>query len=132
MVYLVTGKKDAGKTTYGKRYAEELKADGYKVIMIDGDEFRDKNQNQDYTDAGRIKNLMSAAEMAADFEDKGYIVIMAFVAPRKEWRDMMRRLWKMSSVIYVPGGTLWSGTTYDRPTEDELTLHALWMAPEGR
>lgn len=128
MVYLITGKKDAGKTTYAMRFANELKAEGYKVIMIDGDEFRDKRKNDDFSDEGRIKNLMDAAQMAAEFEQKGYIVIMAFVSPRKEWRDMMRKLWTMSVVVYIPGGTLWPGTTYERPTEQELTLHALYMA----
>lgn len=132
MVYLITGKKDAGKTTYGKRFAEELKADGHKVIMIDGDEFREKNKNDDFSDEGRIKNLMSAAEMAAEFEEKGYIVILAFVSPRREWRDMMRKLWMMSAVIYIPGGTLWPGTTYDRPTDGELTMHTMYMAKQGR
>ena len=130
MVYLITGKKDAGKTTYGKRFADELKAEGRKVIMIDGDEFREKNRNQDFSDEGRIKNLMEAAVMAAEFEQKGYIVIMAFVAPRREWRDMMRKLWRMSVVVYIPGGTLWPGTEYERPTDGELTIHALYMATE--
>ena len=132
MVYLITGKKDAGKTTYGKRFAEELKAEGHKVIMIDGDEFREKKQNDDYSDQGRITNLMNAADMAAEFEEKGYIVVLAFVAPKREWRDMMRKKWRMSVVVYVPGGSLWPGTTYERPTDGELTIHAMYMATEGR
>ena len=73
---------------------------------------------------------MGAAQMAAEFEDKGYIVILAFVAPKREWRDMMRKLWRMSVVIYIPGGTLWPGTEYERPADGELTIHALYMAKQ--
>jgi adenylylsulfate kinase-like enzyme len=135
MVILVTGKAGAGKTTYGKRLAEEYKAEGRKVIMIDADEFREERgttKPEDFSDEGRISNLMEAAKLAAEFEKKGYIVILAFIAPKEEWRDMMRKLWEMSVVVYIPGGTLWPGTIYERPTFDELTLHALYMAPEGR
>jgi adenylylsulfate kinase len=135
MVILVTGKAGAGKTTYATRYAEELKAEGHRVVMIDGDEFREQRgttKPEDFSDEGRISNLMDAAKMAAEFEEKGYIVILAFIAPKEEWRDMMRKLWKLSVVVYIPGGTLWPGTNYERPTFDELTLHALYMAPEGR
>ena len=119
MVYLITGKAGAGKTHYSKAFAKELEGEGYKVIVIDGDEFRDKKKNQDFTDAGRIKNLIDAAILAKEFEEQKHIVLMSFIAPKKEWRDMMREYWQESKVIYLPGGTLWPGTTYDRPKEDE-------------
>jgi len=126
MVYLITAKKDAGKTHYGNLFGEELKAEGYKVIHLDGDEFRGERKNNDFTDKGRIKNLTDAAKLAAEFESKGYIVILSFVAPRKEWRYMMRSYWKESIVVYLPGGILWPGTTYDRPDKDELMIHDLY------
>ncbi len=132
MVYLITGKKDAGKTTYAERLAEELKLAGYDVVVIDGDEYREKRKNTDFTDEGRIKNLMDAAQMAADLEAEGKIVICAFVSPKREWRDAMREYWRMSIVVYIPGGTLWENTTYERPTDGELVLHALYKAPGGR
>lgn len=130
MVILVTGKKDAGKTTYAERLAIELKAEGKSVVVIDGDVRRKKTDDKDFSDEGRIRNLMGAAEEAARLEAEGKTVILAFVAPREEWRNEMRKLWKDSIVVYIPGGTLWPNTTYERPTHDELTLHALYMAPK--
>jgi len=119
MVYLITAKAGAGKTHYSKCFAKELEGEGYKVIAIDGDEFRNKNKNQDFSDEGRILNLTNAALLAKELEEQGYIVIMAFIAPKKEWRDMMRKHWKESKVIYIPGGTLWAGSQYERPQNDE-------------
>jgi len=120
MVYLITGKKGAGKTEYAKRLGAELELSGQKVYYLDGDVFRLENQNNDYSDEGRIKNLMAAASVAAEKERDSDIVLMSFVSPKKEWRDKMRDLWKSSRVIYIPGGTLWEGTSYERPLEEEL------------
>jgi len=122
MVYLITGKKGAGKTEYANRLGSEMEKNGQKVSYLDGDVFRLEHQNNDFSDQGRIQNLISAAEMAATLESKGNIVIMSFVSPKKQWRDDMRKLWEKSRVIYIPGGTLWEGTTYETPTEEELNL----------
>ena len=123
MIYLITGKAGAGKTHYATKLIEELQIDKEKVIMIDGDEYREKTSNHDYSLAGRTKNLMGAATLAKDFEEEGYIVVMAFVAPNKELRNMMRTHWQASRTIYIPGGDLWEGTTYEIPDEDELDLY---------
>ena len=132
MVYLITGKAGAGKTHYAETLAEELKQAGHSVAVVDGDVLRTKRKNDDYTDKGRILNLMDAAEMAAELEAEGKIVICAFVSPKREWRDAMREYWRMSIVVYIPGGSLWKGTKYERPGDGELTLHALYKAPGGR
>ena len=120
MVILITGRANAGKTHYGAQLAKELILEGLNVSMIDGDTHRDKTNNKDFTDKGRIDNLTSAADLAAELEEHADVVIVAFVAPRQEWRDMMRKKWKKSRVVYVPGGTLWEGTTYEKPTDEEL------------
>ncbi len=120
MVYLITGKAGAGKTHYSKAMAKELIKEGKYTTVIDGDKFRKKNKNQDFSDEGRIKNLMSAAVLASELESRGDIAILAFIAPKKQWRDEMRKLWTKSRVIYIPGGHLWPNTEYEKPTEKEL------------
>ena len=90
MVYLITGKAGAGKTHYAKAFAKEFKKKGVKAKMIDGDDFRKDSWNSDYTDAGRIKNLRGAANLARLYEKKGYTVLVAFIAPRREWRTPSR------------------------------------------
>ena len=120
MVYLITGKAGAGKTHYAKAFAKELKEEGIRVKVIDGDDFRKDCDNKDFSDQGRIQNLYGAASLASIYEKMGYTVLVSFIAPRKEWRSVMRSYWKESRLVYLPGGTLWEGTTYERPTEDEF------------
>ena len=130
MVYLITGKKDAGKTTYAKRLVQELVASGTQAAVLDGDEFRQETSNDDFTDEGRQRNLIGAAKVAAELEAQGNFVAVAFVAPRKAWREAMRLYWRESRVIYLPGGTLWPNTIYEVPDDEELnvkTREELWQ-----
>ena len=120
MVYLITGKRNSGKTHYARALAQELRLQGYKVTVIDGDEFRLITGNKDFSDEGRIKNLTDAAIKAQKYEKEGHFVLLAFVAPKREWRYMMRGYWKESRVIYIPGGTLWKNTFYEHPEDQEL------------
>lgn len=120
MVYLITGKSGAGKTHYAQAMAQELLDEGLDIQWIDGDVFRLEMENQDYSDYGRLKNLLAAAIQAQYAERIGKIVIVSFIAPKKVWRDQMRKHWYQSRVIYLPGGSLWEGTEYEKPTEDEL------------
>lgn len=125
MVILITGKAGAGKTEYGTRLANELHLAGVKVSMIDGDEFRQQRGTtgrEYFTDEERLKNLLGAAEVARDLECEGCTVVMAFIAPRTAWRDVMRSSFKESRVVYIPGGNLWEGTTYETPTDEELQI----------
>ena len=124
MVILITCKAGAGKTHYAEALAKELQGkEGYQVKMLDGDTFRKKTKNKDFTDKGRIANLIKAARQAREWEWQGCVVIVAFIAPMKEWRNMMRRFWIKSRLIYMPGGTLWEGTIYETPTEDEFEIY---------
>lgn len=121
MVYLITGKRGSGKTTYAVKLLKELRGEGHQVEWLDGDRFREETGNDDYSDKGRYNNLMLAAKRAQDAERKGSIVILSFVAPRKEWRQNMRCQFKHSHLVYLPGGELWKGTEYEVPDIEELS-----------
>lgn len=123
MVILITGKKGSGKSTYAKRLKAELEAEDFEVVWLDGDVFRAETQNNDYTMEGRRRNLHQAAEIAAAHEAKGRVVLCSFIAPTKALRKMMRRHWAISRLVYIPGGTLWEGTTYERPSDRELEVY---------
>jgi len=119
MVFFVTGKAGAGKSTYAARLAEELLEEGRMVRVLDGDEVRRVSGNDDYTDAGRQRHLMDMARSAAWAEQLGFTVVVAAIAPRACWRREMRAMWAKSVLVYMPGGQLWEGTKYERPQDDE-------------
>jgi len=125
MVILITGKQNAGKTFYATSLKLELELEGRKVVLLDGDEWRQKHKNTDFSDEGRIINLISASKEAERFENMGYIVLMSFIAPKKKWRETMSKYWSVSRVVYIPGGTLWEGTSYEKPDDEELNLKVI-------
>ena len=119
MVYLITGKAGAGKSTYAKKLEQELIENGQKVFVLDADTVRMVYENQDYTDAGREAHLLNIAKIAQLAETMGFVAIVAAISPKAEWRDKMRDHWYESRLVYIPGGTLWAGTTYETPTDEE-------------
>ncbi len=123
MVILITGRAGSGKSHYSQALAKELTDAGIPVATFDGDALRGETGNKDYTDKGRIQNLVRAATLARQREYAGDVVICSFIAPRKEWRNMMRGFWDKSRLVYLPGGTLWKDTIYETPTESEFKVY---------
>ena len=120
MVILVTGRAGAGKSTYATRLVSELSEERVRAIILDSEELRRGSGNEDYSDEGRKTHLERVARMAATMERTGGLVIVAAISPTRELRDMMRSFWHHSRLVYIPGGSLWPGTAYERPTDDEF------------
>lgn len=120
MVYLITGKAGAGKTTYAENLAGELLSQGKPVVVLDSEKERERLGHYDYSDDGRRVHLLGLALEAARHEIRGMVVIVAAVCPYKDLRDTMRLFWRKSLLVYMPGGELWPGTTYEIPDEEEL------------
>ena len=121
MVIWVTGKKGAGKTTL----AYEIKSGLDKAVVLDGDEIR-AIYPADFSDEGRKNNITRIGQLAGLIERQGYTVICALVSPKKEWRDEARSHAQKSYLIYVEGGTLWPGTTYETPDDKEADVVYDW------
>ena len=122
MIYWLTGRSSAGKTVYAKRLKRQLEENGAKVLLFDGDEVRDQFSNQQYDDDARLNHIMTIAKFAAIAEKQGFIVIIAVISPKKEWRMKARKLFDKSMLIYLPGGMLWEGTDYEEPDHEEMMV----------
>ena len=122
MIYWLTGKSSAGKTVYAKRLKRQFEGFGAKVLLLDGDEVRDQFNNKEYDDESRLNHIMSISKFAAIAEKQGFIVIIALISPKKEWRMKARKLFDKSMLIYLPDGMLWEGTEYEEPDHEEMMV----------
>jgi adenylylsulfate kinase len=122
MIYWITGKSSAGKTVYSKRLKRQFEDLGAKVLLLDGDTVRDQFENNDYGDESRLNHIMTIAKFAAIAEQQGFVVIIALISPKKEWRMKARKLFDKSMLIYLPGGILWEGTEYEEPDHEEMMV----------
>jgi len=122
MVIWITGKSSAGKTVYAKRFKRLFESMGEKVLLLDSDVVRDQVDNQGYTDESREKHIMDIADYAAIAERQGFLVIIAIISPKKEWRMKARKKFEKSMLIYMPDGKLWEGTEYEEPDHEEMMV----------
>lgn len=120
MVYWITGRSSSGKTVYAKRLKRFLEELNCKVLLLDGDEVRDQFDDNEYTDERRFEHIMRIAKFASLAEKQGFIVIIALISPKKEWRMKARKLFEKSMLIYMPAGHLWEGTEYEEPDHEEM------------
>jgi adenylylsulfate kinase len=120
MIYWITGKSSSGKTVYAKRLKRFFEELGTKVLLFDGDEVRDQFEDQEYTDKCRLDHIMKISKFASIAEKQGFIVIIAVISPKKEWRMKARKLFEKSMLIYMPSGHLWEGTEYEEPDHEEM------------
>ena len=95
MIYNFIGQPHSGKTTLSKhlRTAIEINYKLQNVFMIDGDKLRDLFKNNDYSEAGRRKNIERAYSIAryldsiSPFND----VIISVVSPFLDLREELKQ-----------------------------------------
>lgn len=121
MVYLITGKSNAGKTTEAYRLAKNLRKHGHCVYVLDADRVRKEFKDKDFTNSGRKNHIMKMAKFAAIAEEQGITVIIACLSPKRKWREEARKHFKQSELIYMKGGKLWKGTKYEEPIPEEFS-----------
>lgn len=124
----LTGQPGSGKTVLGtmlKNYYEKKKQ---KVIMIDGDDLREKTGNFDYTPDGRNKNITNAQMLARYLNKSGYTVIVSLVAPYRELREDFKKEFKeLITEVYVHcedirGKEKYHVKNYEQPLDNFLDI----------
>ena len=92
-VVFLTGLSGAGKSTIANALADELRAAGRAVSIIDGDVLR-QNVSADlgYDVASREANIRRAANLAAASAAEGQVVITALIAPFERSRREARAI----------------------------------------
>jgi len=124
----LTGQPGSGKTVLGTMLYKYLKKKTKKIIMIDGDDLREKTGNFDYSLEGRNKNILNAQMLARYLYKSGFTVIVSLVAPYRDLREEFKKEFgSLIAEIYVHcederGRESYHVANYEAPLSNFLDL----------
>ncbi len=97
-VYWLTGLSGAGKTTIAKQVKKEYSG----IIILDGDDLRlGINKDLGFTNNDRKENIRRVAEIAKLFILNNRNVIVSFISPTKEIRDLAKEIIGLENFIEI-------------------------------
>src|SRR5271156_1890659 len=97
-----TGLSGAGKSTLGNLVAEELRARGHRVEVLDGDEIRTNlSKGLGFSKEDRDTNIRRIGYVAKLLARNGVIAITAAISPYREIRDEVRKSHDRFVEVYV-------------------------------
>lgn len=101
-VFWFTGLSGSGKSTLANALEIELHHQGKRTYILDGDNVRQGlNKDLGFTDADRVENIRRVAEVAQLMMDAGIIVMVSFISPFRQEREMARELIGADNFIEV-------------------------------
>jgi len=87
----LTGLPSAGKSTIARRLAVLLQENGQRVIVLDGDEVRERlNKGLGFSKEDRDENVRRIAYVARLLSEAGAVAIVAAISPYRAARDAAR------------------------------------------
>jgi bifunctional enzyme CysN/CysC len=88
-----TGLSGSGKSTIADLVEKRMHADHMHTYILDGDNVRHGlNRDLGFTDSDRVENIRRVAEVAKLMADAGLIVLVSFISPFAQDRQMARDL----------------------------------------
>ena len=88
-----TGLSGSGKSSIANLVEKRLTAEGKHAYILDGDNVRHGlNRDLGFTDAARIENIRRVAEVARLMADAGLIVLVSFISPFRNERQIAREI----------------------------------------
>ncbi len=98
----LTGLPSAGKSTIAGRLSATITAKGHRVIVLDGDEVRERlNQGLGFSKVDRDENVRRIAYVARLLTEAGAVTIVAAISPYRAARDAARAAIPRFTEIYV-------------------------------
>jgi adenylylsulfate kinase len=92
-VLWMTGLSGAGKSTLANALKAQLEAERALVTVLDGDVLRTGlNAGLGFSGADRDENVRRTAEVAALFNNAGFVVVCALISPATAHRDLARTI----------------------------------------
>ncbi len=100
-VIWLTGLSGSGKSTIAKALQEKLKAQGYRVERLDGDEIRDLLPSTGFSREARENHILRVGLLARYLERNGVFVICSLISPYESSRSKVRSLCNRFVEIHV-------------------------------
>ena len=98
----MTGMSGAGKTTIAKRAAEQLRKRGYKVEVIDGDEYRENlSKDLGFSKEDRNTNIQRLGFVGKVLARNNVISIMSAINPYAEVRNKLKKESDNVKIVYI-------------------------------
>ncbi|HTH49680.1 MAG TPA: adenylyl-sulfate kinase [Candidatus Limnocylindria bacterium] len=91
MIYWFIGQPGAGKTTLALALQAALQGHGQPVVHLDGEFMREVTDNRDFSEPGRIRNILAGQRLAAKLHADGITVVASFVSPYRALREGFKR-----------------------------------------
>jgi adenylylsulfate kinase len=92
-VFWFTGLSGSGKSTLALALEKALFAEGFQVVVLDGDTIRSGiNNNLGFSPEDRMENIRRIAEVAKLFVQNGIICLVSFISPTRAMRDLAREI----------------------------------------
>jgi adenylylsulfate kinase len=126
MIYWFTGQPGAGKTTLALALKSALHKRGHPVVHLDGEFLRELMGNQDFSEAGRIRNIKAAQQLAAKLQSEGIEVVASFVSPYRGIREEFKRRNKVLEIYLhttaIRGKEAYFVPNFEPPQQDFLDI----------
>ena len=88
-----TGLSGAGKSSIANLVERRLHTSGIRTYLLDGDNVRHGlSKDLGFTDADRIENMRRVAEVARLMIDAGMVVLVSFISPFRDEREVARSM----------------------------------------
>lgn len=97
-----TGLSGSGKSTLANLLEQSLYAQGCHTYLLDGDNIRmGLNRDLGFTQIDRVENIRRIAEVSRLMVDAGLIVLVSFISPFRNERQMARQLFTPGEFLEV-------------------------------
>jgi adenylyl-sulfate kinase len=98
----LTGLSSAGKSSIAQAVCDELRANGYRTELLDGDVMRRRiSRDLGFSKQDRDENIRRIGYIAGLLARNGVIVLVAAISPYRELRDEMRERLQAFIEVYV-------------------------------
>ncbi|HAP61457.1 MAG TPA: adenylyl-sulfate kinase [Cytophagales bacterium] len=93
IVIWMVGLSGSGKSTLARSLEQNLHAEGYKTMLLDGDNLRTGiNNNLGFSEEDRTENMRRAAETSKLFASAGMVTICSLISPTASIRQMAKEI----------------------------------------